>query len=73
MTFTTGQRVNTPLGPGSVNYQRMDSATGYRDAAVVSVQLDDRPGDSHKGLYGGTIFRAADVTPIVEGSQEQAE
>ncbi len=58
MTFQRGQRVNTPLGPGSVAYQRMRPPE-YREAEAVSVVLDDR---ANRPFYVGTVFRAEEVT-----------
>lgn len=52
-----GQRVNTPLGTGTVEYIRM-SPPDYRNIQAVSVKLDsakDRPG------YVGTLFPPKDV------------
>lgn len=59
MTFEKGQRVNTPLGPGTVAYQRL-AAPDYRDAEAVSVVLDDR---RDRYGYTGTLFAAYKVTP----------
>ncbi len=60
MTFTPGDRVNTPLGPATVLTQRMEPPT-YRHAAAVSVRLDSRQTDPR---YSGTVFAAADVEPL---------
>ena len=56
-SYTHGQRVTTPQGPGTVAYQRL-AAPDYREAEAVSVVLDakrQQPG------YVGTIFPAAAV------------
>ena len=63
MSFTQGQRVNTPSGSGTVNYQRMAPPT-YSQAESVSVFLDNREPDRLQGKYGGTVFPAEKVTPI---------
>jgi hypothetical protein len=53
--FAAGTRVDTPLGPGTVSFQRM-APPDYRRAEAPSVRLDhDRSG------YQGTVFSAADV------------
>lgn len=65
--FDRGDRVTTPLGPGTVAYQRMAPPT-YSVPEAVSVVLDDRrlrPG------YSGTIFPAAEVFP--EATREVCE
>ena len=58
MTFTRGQRVQTPKGPGTVVYQRLNPIT-LADASAVSVVLDSCRGDDQ-----GTIFLAQLVTPL---------
>ena len=55
MTFTRGDRVNTPSGPGTVNYIRM-LPPDYTAIGVVSVALDRRFDDLMAGKYFGTIF-----------------
>lgn len=57
MTFTKGERVETPLGRGNVAYQRMKGPT-YSEAEAVSVVLDNRRNDYN---YTGTMFAAIDV------------
>lgn len=59
MTFTPGQRVMTPLGPGAVSWQR-NAPPDYRQAAAVSVRLDARV---HDPRYTGTIFPAESIQP----------
>jgi hypothetical protein len=57
VTLTTGARVLTPLGLGTVAYVRM-APPEYTAPAAVSVVLDvkaDRPG------YTGTLFPATAV------------
>ncbi len=56
MTFTQGERVLTPQGPGTVVYQRM-KGPDYREAEAVSVWLDHIPGKQRR-YYNGTIFVA---------------
>lgn len=63
--FTKGQRVKTPMGPGSVAYQRMAPPT-YSKPQAVSVVLDSKRG---KGNYTGTIFDASKVKPLKEFSE----
>jgi len=63
MTFDKGQRVNTPNGLGTINYQRM-VPPDYSEAMIVSVFLDSRQLDRDLGKYSGTIFPADVVTPI---------
>lgn len=57
--FYKGQKVNTPLGQGTVAYQRLD--LDGRTPYVVSVVLD-----SKKDIYSytGTILKAEDVKPV---------
>ena len=57
MTFTRGQRVKTPLGVGTVVYQRM-SPPDYTDAFAVSVKLDSKKNPE----YNRTIFPAEAIT-----------
>lgn len=58
MIFHKGQRVNTPMGPGSVAYQTMEPPD-YREVLSVSVILDSRRDNDN---YSGTIFSAKKVT-----------
>lgn len=60
MTLYRGQRVNTPKGPGIVNYWRM-AAPNYTEMEVVSVRLEHREQDIG---YEGTIFPINQVTPM---------
>jgi hypothetical protein len=62
-TYEQGQRVTTPLGPGTVAYQRL-AAPDYTEAEAVSVVLDDR---RERYGYTGTLFAAYKVTPHTEG------
>jgi len=57
--MTKGDRVQTPLGAGTVAYQRM-AAPAFSTPEAVSVVLDAR---RHDPRYTGTIFPAGDVTP----------
>lgn len=57
MTFEQGQRVTTPVGPGSVVDQRL-AGPDYTQAEAVSVVLDARCGEPH---YAGTMFAAGQV------------
>lgn len=62
-TFYKGQRVITPLGEGSVNYQRM-APSNYDEAEAVSVLLDSKMEEMNKPPfpnYSGTIFPAEKV------------
>lgn len=55
-----GQRVTTPLGPGTLASVRM-APPRYAEPEAVSVRLDSqasRPG------YAGTTFAAAQVAPL---------
>lgn len=61
--FSQGDRVTTPLGPGTVNYIRM-LPPDYRDIAAVSVTLDARFDDLVAGKYFGTIFTAEKLTKL---------
>lgn len=61
--FNKGDRVNTPLGPGLVNYLRMDHLGDLTKIAAVSVLLDSRVLTDFYDRYSGTIFPATDVTP----------
>lgn len=63
MHFEKGSRVNTPLGPGTVAYQRM-APPDYREPDAVSVILDSRTGPDAAPWYSGTIFTAHKITPI---------
>lgn len=65
MGYTKGQRVMTPKGEGSVNYQRMAAPT-YSEVAAVSVILDNAAGLAKGAMfsYEGHIFKAEDVKPI---------
>jgi len=64
MTFHKGQRVTTPKGEGSVNYQRM-AAPSYSQAEAVSVILDASEGIAQGASfsYEGHIFKAEDGKP----------
>ena len=57
--MTQGQRVNTPVGAGTVAYVRM-GGPNYSTPEAVSVRLDkiDRPG------YSGSMFPIDQVTVI---------
>lgn len=60
MSFTRGERVMTPNGPGRVNYVRM-APPDFSKVEAVSVVLDrhlDRPS------YAGTIYPAGNVWSI---------
>jgi len=57
--MTKGDRVQTPLGAGTVAYQRM-APPAFSTPEAISVVLDSR---RHDPRYTGTIFPAADVTP----------
>jgi hypothetical protein len=59
-TFTQGERVRTPLGLGTVVYQRL-AAPEYREAEAVSVVLDS---ERARIDYRGTILPAGDVEPL---------
>lgn len=59
--MTAGTPVNTPLGPGTVVYVRMDHLGNINDIAAVSVLLDSRRNDP---AYGGTIFHASKVARL---------
>jgi hypothetical protein len=59
-TYTQGERVRTPLGLGTVAYQRL-AAPDYREAEAVSVVLDS---ERARAGYVGTILPAADVEPL---------
>lgn len=61
--FQRGQRVQTPLGPGQVAYQRM-GPPNYSKPVAVSVVLDAK---QNKPGYTGTIFDAEKVKPLKEG------
>ena len=61
--FARGDRVNTPSGPGTVNYIRM-LPPDYRDVAAVSVALDRRFEDLMAGKYFGTIFTPEKLTKL---------
>lgn len=66
--FRQGQRVKTPLGKGSVVYQRM-GPPNYNKPVAVSVLLDKK---SHMGSYTGTMFKAKDVKPLKEDVELEA-
>jgi hypothetical protein len=63
MTFQQGDRVQTPLGPGTVAYVRM-APPDYREPDAVSVRLDSRADAAP--WYTGTIFAAHKVQPWQE-------
>lgn len=62
MMFTVGQRVMTPQGAGTVQYQRLRQPD-CKDAEAVSVFLDTVPGRRRR-FYAGTVFVAEAVTPL---------
>jgi hypothetical protein len=66
MTFSQGQRVTTPLGLGTVAYQRL-AGPDYTAAEAVSVVLDDR---RERYGYTGTLFAAYKVTPCEPGEPQ---
>lgn len=57
VSFESGQKVMTPLGPGVVQYKRM-APPDYYKVAAYSVRLDSKASDPK---YNGTIFPAAQV------------
>lgn len=62
--FQAGDRVNTPLGPGSVIYLRLEGPE-YREAGMYSVCLDYRKAESEQPpfpSYSGTAFPADQVS-----------
>lgn len=62
--FDKGDRVNTPLGAGSVIYSRM-AGPDYCSVAAYSVCLDSRKAESEQPpfpSYSGTVFPAEQVT-----------
>jgi hypothetical protein len=62
--FQAGDKVNTPLGPGTVVYLRM-KAPELREAGMYSVCLDSRKAESEQPpfpSYSGTTFPAEQVT-----------
>lgn len=66
--YRKGDRVMTPMGPGIVNYVRMEAPT-FAFPAVYSVRLDNplpRPEivDFHNVPYTGTIFDANVVSDL---------
>ena len=56
-----GARVATLQGPGTVIYVRMRPPL-YAEAEALCVRLDARAGVPG---YTGTIYRVADVAPVV--------
>jgi hypothetical protein len=62
--FDSGQKVNTPLGPGVVQYKRM-APPDFCRAATYSVRLDSKAFDP---MYNGTIFTAEQVVAITKGN-----
>jgi hypothetical protein len=64
--FQKGQRVQTPLGPGQVAYQRM-GPPNYSKPEAVSVVLDAK---QNKPGYTGTMFDAKKVKPLREDDEE---
>lgn len=58
--YNRGERVQTPMGPGVVNYVRMEPPT-FAFPSVYSILLDSNKDDQ---LYGGTIFDANVVSDI---------
>ena len=65
--FQKGQRVQTPLGPGQVAYQRM-GPPNYSKPVAVSVVLDAK---QNKPGYTGTMFDAKKVKPLKEDEGEE--
>lgn len=63
--FFIGQRVTTPKGSGAVAYQRT-KPPDYTIAEAVSVVLDS---ERQRTGYTGTMFPAADVTPVNETTE----
>jgi hypothetical protein len=55
--YRQGDRVQTPNGPGSVAYQRMEPPD-YSAVAAVSVVLDS---ERTRAGYTGTIFPASAI------------
>lgn len=61
--MTTGDRVSTALGKGTVAYVRMAPPT-YTEVEAVSVVLDAKRGQPG---YTGTILDSSQVIPDTEG------
>lgn len=60
MNFFKGQKVKTPLGEGTVAWQRM-APPSYSQAEAVSVRLSGHEADYN---YTGTVFSADKVMPL---------
>jgi hypothetical protein len=63
--FDKGDRVNTPLGPGSVVYKRLKHYTEYSEAEMYSVFLDSKKAEMEQPpfpSYSGTAFPADQVS-----------
>jgi len=64
--FDKGDRVMTPVGPGTVVYMRMDPSSPHM-VDVYSVFLDHKKKEMEKPpfpSYSGTIFKAHQVKPL---------
>lgn len=58
--FYRGDRVKTPMGMGTVAYQRM-APPEFKQPAAVSIALDDRRNEPN---YTGTVFRAEEIGQV---------
>jgi len=65
-TFGPGDRVMTPVGPGTVVYVRINPPT-FAEVDVYSICLDSRKAESEKPpfpSYRGTVFKAEHVSAL---------
>ena len=61
--FEKGERVQTPMGSGSIVYSRM-GGKNYSEVEAYSVFLDSKKAEMERPpfpSYNGTIFPASDV------------
>lgn len=61
--FDRGDKVMTPMGPGTVVYRRMASPS-YAEVDAYSVALDHKVAEAQKPpfpSYSGTVFPAEQV------------
>lgn len=64
--FDRGDRVNTPMGYGTVISKRM-SAPDYIEVAAYSIFLDSKKEEMEKSPfinYSGTMFIAKDINKL---------
>ena len=59
--FEAGDRVMTPLGPGTINYNRLNPTTFEVEAYSVRCDVNTK-----NPVYIGNIYQATDVKPLKE-------